>query len=67
MLTPPKFIDLAKSERRLNIHLEKEVYGQSTFPINIQEAVCTTTWLDCFNYNLDISLLIKDRVLLTIG
>lgn len=39
----------------------------STFPINIQEAVCSATWLDCFNYNLDISLLIKDRVLLTIG
>lgn len=60
MLTPPKFINLAKSECKLNIHLDKEVYGQSTIPVNIQEAVCSATWLDCFNYNLDISLLIKE-------
>lgn len=36
MLTPPKFTNLAKSECRLNIHLEKEVYGQSDVHISYQ-------------------------------
>lgn len=34
MLTPPKFTNLAKSECKLNIHLE--VYGQSDVHISHQ-------------------------------